>query len=37
MFAIITIIGLIIALGLDAMIMDDIEKEKERKKNNDWK
>lgn len=36
MFAIFIMIGLIIAIGLSAIIIDDIEKEKERKKNNDW-
>lgn len=35
MFAIFIMIGLVIAIGLSAIIMDDIEKEKERKKNND--
>lgn len=32
MFAIFIMIGLVIAIGLSAIIMDDIEKEKERKK-----
>lgn len=36
MFTIFIMIVLIIAIGLSAIIMDDIEKEKERKKNNDW-
>lgn len=35
MFAIFIMIGLVIAIGLSAIIMDDIEKEKERKKSND--
>lgn len=32
MFAIFIMIGLVIAIGLSAIIIDDIEKEKERKK-----